>query len=78
MHVNTSIYFIMSLYIHNKYTQYTHIYYINKKNNFGYEKLQLIVAQHYLFKLFRTNLIIIIIIIILNDVKLGLLYYNIL
>ncbi len=39
--VNTCKYFqniycmCMSLYIHNKYTQYTHIYYVNKNFYFG-------------------------------------------
>ncbi len=34
------------LYIHNKYTQYTHIYYVNKNFYFGYDYSELIVWQH--------------------------------
>ncbi len=56
--VNTYKYFqniycmCVYLYIHNKYTQNTHIYHANKNFYFGCDLLRLIVWQHNFFNIF--------------------------
>ncbi len=43
------------LQIHNKYTQYTHIYYANKYFYFGHDSSQLIVLQHKFVYISKLN-----------------------